>query len=71
MFVLACITVAAPAMAGTAFDGEWSVVIATSAGACERDIPLSVAISNGTVINAGGGVASVQGQVRPNGNVRV
>ncbi len=32
IFVLACIAPAAPAIAGTAFDGEWSVVIATSGG---------------------------------------
>lgn len=71
LFVLACITLAVPAMAGSAFDGEWSVVIATSAGACDATFRYPVAISNGTVGNAGGAVASVQGQVRPNGSVRV
>ncbi len=71
VFVLACITLAGPAMAGTAFDGEWSVVIATSGGACDPTFRYPVAISNGEVINAGGTVASVQGRVRPNGSVRV
>jgi hypothetical protein len=75
IFVLICITVGAtlgaPAIAGTAFDGEWSVVIATSAGACDATFRYPVAISNGMVGNAGGAVASVQGQVRPNGAVRV
>jgi hypothetical protein len=71
IFVLLCITLGAPAIAGTAFDGEWSVVIATSAGACDATFRYPVAISNGEVVNAGGAVASMQGQVRPNGTVRV
>jgi BA14K-like protein len=71
IFVLACITLAAPAIAGTAFDGDWSVVIATSGGACDPTFRYPVAISNGAIVNAGGTVASVQGQVRPNGSVRV
>ena len=71
ILVVACITLAGPAMAGTAFDGEWSVVIATSGGGCDPTFRYPVAISNGAVVNAGAGVASVQGQVRPNGSVRV
>ncbi len=71
IFVLFCVTLGAPAIAGTAFDGEWSVVIATSAGACDATFRYPVAISNGEVGNAGGAAASVQGRVRPNGAVRV
>jgi hypothetical protein len=71
IFALACVTVAGPAVAGTVFDGDWSVVIATTGGACDPTFRYPVAISNGAVVNAGGSVASVQGQVRPNGSVRV
>ncbi len=71
LLALACIAVAGPAFARTAFDGDWSVVIATSGGACEPTFRYPIAISNGAVINAGNGVASVQGEVRPNGKVRV
>jgi len=71
ILALACIAIAGPAFARTAFDGDWSVVIATSGGACEPTFRYPIAISNGAVINAGSGVASVQGRVRPNGKVQV
>ena len=62
---------AAPeAFAATPYDGYWSVVIATSRGACEPAYRSSVSISNG-VVRGGDGVASVYGRVGRNGGVSV
>lgn len=65
-----CMMIAAPAIARTPFDGDWSVMITTRGGACEPSVRYGVQIINGTVVNAGG-QAQVQGRVSPNGAVRV
>jgi len=65
-----CMTIAAPAVARSAYDGDWSVVIATRGGACPPSVRYGVQIINGTVVNTSG-QAQVQGRVSPNGAVRV
>jgi hypothetical protein len=64
--------VAGPAIASTPYDGSWSVVIVTRAGACEPTVRYGVEISNGTVVNsAGSNQADVSGQVTRRGILRV
>jgi hypothetical protein len=55
----------------TAFDGDWSVVIMTQSGACDRAYRYGVRINNGDVVYDGGGPVDLQGHVSPNGSVRV
>jgi hypothetical protein len=61
---------AAPA-AVTAFDGDWSVVIMTQSGGCDRSYRYGVRIANGDVVYDGGGPVDLQGHVYSNGSVRV
>jgi hypothetical protein len=60
----------APA-ATTAFDGDWSVVIMTQSGGCDRAYRYGVHIANGDVVYDGGGPVDLQGHVYSNGTVRV
>ena len=55
----------------TAFDGDWSVLIMTQSGGCDRAYRYGVRISNGDVIYDGGGPVDLQGHVFSNGSVRV
>ena len=55
----------------TAFDGDWSVVIMTQSGGCDRAYRYGVRISNGDVVYDGGGPVDLQGHVFSNGSVRV
>ncbi|MGB7102400.1 MAG: BA14K family protein [Xanthobacteraceae bacterium] len=71
VLALACLAVGGPAFAASAYDGNWSVVIATTGGACDPSFRYPVAITNGMVSNAGEGAATVQGRVTPRGAVRV
>jgi hypothetical protein len=59
------------ALARTAFDGSWGVVIMTQSGNCDPEYRFGVQISNGNVINETAGPASFQGQVSPDGSVWV
>ena len=70
VLVLAYFAVVSPAFARTPYDGDWSVVIVTHRGACDADYRFGVQIELGMVVN-GGGIATVQGQVTPQGGVRV
>lgn len=72
-FVLALgsAAVASPAIARTAFDGDWSVLIVTHGGACDPAYRYGVRITDGTVINDGTSAAAVQGRVTARGAVRV
>ena len=54
-----------------AFDGEWSVLIMTRSGACDRAFRYGVEIRNGEVLNAGGAPVDLEGHVARNGAVRV
>ena len=62
---------AMPAQAKTNFDGNWSVVIITEQGTCDRSYRYPVRISNGTVGYAGEASFDVSGRVGPNGKVTV
>lgn len=55
----------------TAFDGDWSVVIMTQSGGCDRAYRYGVHIANGDVVYDGGGPVDLQGHVFSNGSVRV
>jgi hypothetical protein len=55
----------------TAFDGDWSVVIMTQSGGCDRAYRYGVRIANGDVVYDGGGPVDLQGHVYSNGSVRV
>jgi hypothetical protein len=61
----------APAPVSSAFDGDWSVLISTQAGPCDRSYRYGVRIANGDVYYDGGGPVDVQGHVFSNGIVRV
>src|SRR5215472_13578858 len=60
-----------PSLARSNFDGAWSVVVLTRAGACTPTLRYPVAITNGIVTNSGDSPASVSGRVAPTGAVRV
>jgi hypothetical protein len=62
---------AAPAQAKTNFDGNWSVVIVTERGTCDRSYRYPVRITDGAVGYAGQASFNVSGKVAPNGKVNV
>ncbi|MFL5083496.1 MAG: hypothetical protein ACJ8FP_01625, partial [Xanthobacteraceae bacterium] len=62
---------AAPAQAKTNFDGNWSVVIITEKGTCDRSYRYPVRISDGNVGYAGEAAFNVSGKVASNGKVTV
>jgi hypothetical protein len=68
---LTCFVFASPSLARSSFDGAWSVVVVTRAGACTPTLRYPVAIANGIVTNGGNSPASVSGRVAPTGAVRV
>jgi hypothetical protein len=61
---------AAPAPKST-FDGQWSVLIVTQKGTCDRAYRYPVKISNGSVGYAGEASFNVTGKVGDNGTVTV
>jgi hypothetical protein len=62
-----------PAQTQTAkvYDGNWSVVIITEKGTCDRSYRYPVRISDGSVGYAGQASFNVSGRVNPNGAVTV
>lgn len=60
-----------PAFTATPYDGEWSVVIVTQKGDCERAYRAPITISNGRFINVGVNLVDVSGNVRPDGRISV
>lgn len=71
--VLALVCVAAmPDMASAqrAYDGQWSVLIVTENGTCDRAYRYGVSIRSGGVYYDGG-VVNFTGRVQANGNVTV
>ena len=66
---------AAPAFAGTmakaTFDGQWSVLIVTEKGRCDRAYRYPVKIENGAVGYAGTAAFNISGAVGNNGAVTV
>ena len=55
----------------TAFDGSWSVLIETRAGACDPTFRYGVEITNGNVTNGGGAQVALAGRVTPSGAISV
>lgn len=69
---LAFTTALAPAPAAARnFDGNWSVLIQTNAGPCDRGYRYGLSIRNGRVFYEGSAAVNVDGRVSPNGQVRV
>src|SRR5215813_14669913 len=65
-------TASAPIAAGKAsFDGNWSVLIVTEKGTCDRAYRYPVRISKGSVGYAGEASFNVSGSVGANGSVTV
>jgi hypothetical protein len=71
--ILAASTVpaSATALAKSNFDGQWSVLIVTQKGTCDRAYRYPVKIDNGSVGYAGDASFTVSGKVGPNGAVTV
>jgi hypothetical protein len=65
-----CLAGTGAADARTAYDGDWSVVLATNSGACGPSYRFGVQIADGAVIYEGG-MVTMQGRVAPSGAVRV
>jgi hypothetical protein len=61
----------ATAVAKSTFDGQWSVLIVTQKGTCDRAYRYPVKISNGSVGYAGDASFNVSGKVGDNGTVTV
>lgn len=59
------------ATARTVYDGQWSVLIVTEQGTCDRAYRYGVQIVNGNVLYDGGGPISLSGRVSQNGTVQV
>jgi len=58
-------------MGRTAYDGNWSVLIVTNAGPCDRGYRYGLSIRGGRVFYQGSLAVNVDGQVSGNGMVRV
>ena len=61
----------APATAKSNFDGQWSVLIVTQKGTCDRAYRYPIKIDNGSVGYAGSASFTVSGKVGDNGTVTV
>jgi hypothetical protein len=62
---------ATPAPARTNYDGNWSVLIITQSGPCDRGYRYGVAIRNGGVFYTGSLAVNLDGRVSGNGRVNV
>jgi len=68
--LLASLLLATTAAAGTMFDGQWSVQIASSSSACTNSASVSIGISNGQVASNTASV-SASGRVAEAGIINV
>src|ERR1700759_4588933 len=57
--------------AQSSFDGRWSVVIVTDAGACDRSYRYGLVVSGGRISYAGDSSVIISGGVDPRGRVSV
>jgi hypothetical protein len=71
VLLLSCFGFTSPSLARSSFDGAWSIIIVTRAGACLPTLRYPVAITNGIVTNGGATPAVATGRVAPTGAVRV
>lgn len=69
--IFAAIGMAGPTNARTDYDGEWSVVIVTQKGDCERAYRAPITINNGSFVNVGVSMVDVSGKVGPDGKLTV
>ena len=69
--LLAAAPASAPASARSNYDGQWSVLIVTQKGTCDRAYRYPVKIDNGSVGYAGDASFTVSGKVGENGTVTV
>jgi hypothetical protein len=60
-----------PAAARTVYDGNWSVLIVTHYGPCDRAYRYGLSIRDGSVIYEGSAAVNVAGRVGRNGAVNV
>ena len=60
-----------PAAARTVYDGNWSVLIVTDSGPCDRAFRYGLSIRDGSVIYEGSASVNVAGRVSRNGAVDV
>ena len=67
----ATVPASAPAYAKSNFDGQWSVLIVTNSGPCDRAYRYGLSIHNGAVVYEGSASVNVAGRVANNGIVRV
>jgi len=67
----ASLPASAPASARSNYDGQWSVLIVTQKGTCDRAYRYPVKIDNGAVGYAGDSSFTVSGKVGDNGAVTV
>jgi hypothetical protein len=61
---------ALPAQAAT-YDGEWSVLIVTEKGSCDRAYRYPLKITNGVVTYGGSNKFNVSGRIQSNGAAQV
>ena len=69
--MLAATLAPAQAAARRNFDGNWSVLIVTDSGPCDRGYRYRLSIRNGRVSYEGSAAVNVDGRVAQNGVVRV
>ncbi|MBI4273257.1 MAG: hypothetical protein HY659_00965, partial [Rhizobiales bacterium] len=62
---------AEPGKAAPAFDGNWSVLIVTTKGECDRGYRYPVRINNGAVGYAGEATFNISGKVTDTGAITV
>ena len=60
-----------PAAFAAAQDGNWSVLVITEQGTCDRGYRYSVKVADGRVVYQGDAAVSLNGTVAPNGAVQV
>ena len=60
-----------PAAARTPYDGNWSVLIVTDTGPCDRAYRYGLSIRDGSVMYEGSAAVNVAGRVARNGVVNV
>src|ERR1044071_7123122 len=69
--ILSASAIPASAFAKSSYDGQWSVLIVTQKGSCDRAYRYPVKIDNGSVGYAGDASFTVSGKVGENGAVVV
>jgi hypothetical protein len=71
MLTATAVPASAPAFARSNYDGQWSVLIVTQKGTCDRAYRYPVKIEDGSVGYAGSAAFTVSGKVGQNGAVTV